>query len=166
MSAVAAELDTLDESRDETRARTSRTSELVIAAAVLALGVLVVVQAAQIHTAVNAQILGPRWWPTVLGYALIAGAAVLTLQAFLRVAPSEESSITRNGLMTLLGLGALIVAYGIAWQFIDFIVVTPVLLAGMVAIAGGRGLKALVLFPVITTAVLYGIFGALLRVPL
>jgi len=35
-----------------------------------------------------------------------------------------------------------------------------------VYILGARGWKALILFPVICTAVLYGLFGLLLKVPL
>jgi hypothetical protein len=61
---------------------------------------------------------------------------------------------------------ALIVGYGAAWYQLHFLVVTVPLIAGLVFITGGRGVRALLVFPVLTTALLYGIFGLLLRVPL
>jgi hypothetical protein len=39
-------------------------------------------------------------------------------------------------------------------------------IAGLVYVTGGRGVRALIVFPAVTTVLLYVIFGLLLRVPL
>jgi putative tricarboxylic transport membrane protein len=41
-----------------------------------------------------------------------------------------------------------------------------VFLSVLLFVTGGRGIKALVVFPALTAMVLYGLFGLLLRVPL
>lgn len=153
---------------DEEAARepNHRGYEIGIGAAVVSIGVLCFVLTGQIELAREGQAFGPRWWPTALSIAMVVLGAVLIVQALTTRITSSEQRITRSGGIALAATIALIVFYGFAWQYFDFRAVTVVLLVGLTFIFGGRGIKALLVFPVVTTLVLWGIFGLLLRVPL
>jgi hypothetical protein len=89
------------------------------------------------------------------------------VQSWIRLGSAEDKeSATRHGAARIALILASIAAYGVLWYFIDFRVTTFLLFAGLVAIGGGRGWKAFLLFPAIATAVLYVFFGLLLKVPL
>ncbi|MGO2092787.1 tripartite tricarboxylate transporter TctB family protein [Microbacterium gubbeenense] len=150
----------------ETSTPASRPREFVIAGIVGALGILTFVLTSAMHVANTSSTPTPKWWPTILGCCLVAGGIALAAQAILKVTPLEEPTITRSGVGTLLLFSAMIVAYGFVWYYIDFRVVTPFLICGMVFVAGGRGFKALVIFPIVVMLILYGLFAMLLRVPL
>ncbi|WP_010524305.1 tripartite tricarboxylate transporter TctB family protein [Nesterenkonia sp. F] len=107
----------------------------------------------------------PRWWPQLSGaavmlFSLAAGARALIVGADEAPAAPERGGVRR----ILLALGAVLI-YGALWQFFDFRLVTVLLVAALVAIGGGRGWSGLVVFPVITTTVLWLLFSVLLRVP-
>lgn len=107
----------------------------------------------------------PRWWPQLSGaavmlFSLAAGARALIVGADEAPATPEHGGIRR----ILLALGAVLI-YGALWQWFDFRLVTVLLVAALVAIGGGRGWSGLVVFPVITTTVLWLLFSVLLRVP-
>lgn len=144
----------------------SRVYEAATGVAVVASGVVVYFATAAIEVGRDGQSFGPRWWPTALSVAMVVIGLILIVQAVLKRIVSDEPPITRSGSFVLVATLAAIVAYGIAWQYLDFRVVTVLLLAGLVAVAGGRGIKALVVFPVVTTVVLWSVFGVLLQVPL
>lgn len=110
--------------------------------------------------------IGPGWWPTVLGGLLVAGAVAIGVVALRRPDPVPEDRVNAHGLGRLGAVVAAIVLYGIGWYYFHFLLVTVVFLSALLFVTGGRGLKALVVFPVLTAAVLYGLFGLLLRVPL
>jgi hypothetical protein len=143
----------------------SRVRELGVAAAVLAAGIGVLLARSTIATAQADTELGPQWWPTVLGVALVVGGVALGALGALRPQAPEEEPASGHGVAQLVAVLALIVAYGVAWYQLHFLVVTAPLIAGLVYVTGGRGVRALVVFPVVTTALLYVIFGVLLRVP-
>lgn len=144
----------------------SRVYEVATGIAVIAFGIIVYFAADAIEVGRDGQSFGPRWWPTALSIAAIVIGLILVVQAALKRITSEESPITKSGSVVLVTTLAMIAAYGLAWQYFDFRAVTVLLLAGLVAIGGGRGIRALVLFPVVTTAVLWSVFGLLLQVPL
>lgn len=110
--------------------------------------------------------IGPGWWPAVLGGTLVAGAVAIALVAFKQPEPMLEQRVSSHGLGRLGAVITAIILYGIGWQFFHFILVTVVFLSALMYVTGGRGVKALVVFPVLTAAVLYGLFGMLLQVPL
>lgn len=144
----------------------SRVREWGVAAAVLVAGIGVLLARETIVVAQGDTELGPRWWPTVLGVALVVGALALAVLGTLRPAAPEEEPASGHGVAQLAAVLALIVAYGAAWYQLHFLVVTGPLIAGLVYVTGGRGVRALVVFPAVTTVLLYVIFGLLLRVPL
>lgn len=116
-------------------------------------------------SAVGASI-GPQWWPTVLGGMLVAGGVAIGLVALRRPDPVSEQRVSAHGLGRLVAVVAAIMLYGLGWYFFHFLPVTAVFLAALMFVTGGRGVKALIVFPVSTAAILYGLFGLLLRVPL
>ncbi len=58
-----------------------------------------------------------------------------------------------------------ILAFGLLWYYVHFLVSATIFVAALTWIAGGRGVKDLAVFPVVITVVLYGLFALLLKVP-
>lgn len=152
-------------SRDSS-VRPSRTGAILTAVVVALVGAGVIGLAQTITVSRTEGSFGPIWWPELLGILLICGAGALGVAAIVRPEHTDNAPISRHGLLQLAAVLALIVGYGFAWLYLHFVVVTILFLAGLVFITGARGWKALVVFPVVTTGVLYGLFGLLLRVPL
>lgn len=132
----------------------------------IAVGAAVVVLAQTIDLpAIDGQF-SPRWWPQVSGAAIILFSLAATVRALPASAPMEELEARRPGGVARIvaSLGAVAV-YGALWHWLDFRIVTVLLVAGLVAISGGRGWAGLVIFPVVVTTVLWVLFSLLLRVP-
>jgi len=147
-----------------------RLGDLVPAAAgaVLAAGAFAL--ATQIPEGARLTQFSPRWWPEILAVLLLLLSACLAASVLRRpsVTPEEDGpgSATRQGAWRLATMLASIAGYGVLWYFVDFRVSTAILFAALTWLGGGRGWKALVLFPIGATALLYLLFGVLLRVPL
>ncbi|WP_395307656.1 tripartite tricarboxylate transporter TctB family protein [Mycobacterium sp. AMU20-3851] len=149
-----------------TREPNHRGYEVAVGIAVAALGAACLVLTDQLELSRDGGAFGPRWWPTALSIAIIAIGVVLVVQAVISRVSSDEPRITRSGGVTLAATVSAIIGYGIAWQYLDFRAVTVALLIGLTFLFGGRGIKALIVFPLVTTLILWAIFGLLLRVPL
>jgi len=149
-------------------AEPSRRLEIIIAAAALALSIVAVVLAATIRLRMGGGGLDPRWWPTVLA----SSAAVLSaiLLAFALFAPlagrGDLEAMHADGRVRMLLALALSVLYALAWQTVGYIGPTLIYLVALLWLFGLRGWKGLVAFPIITTALIYGLFHLMLRVPL
>lgn len=139
---------------------------LLVALAVAVLGGTTMWSAHTLETSSVGASISPQWWPTVLGGVLVAGAVAIGLVALRRPDPVSEQPVSAHGLGRLGAVVAAIVVYGFGWHFFHFLPVTAVFLAALMFVTGGRGVKALIVFPVLTAAILYGLFGLLLRVPL
>lgn len=158
----------------------SRTMELLVAAVAVVLMVVVLVLAHQVELRREA---GPgqidaRFWPTVLGWAGLAVSVWRLGVAWLRE-PDEREDLERlqpGGIPRLLATLAIGVAFVLVWGLREVVAlgyelqVFPyaclAMLVALVWLYGGRGWKALVLFPVVTTALIYVLFGTLLGIPL
>ena len=127
------------------------------------LGIGVIAGAQAIHVGVRTEGLGPRSWPTGLGVVIVLLSALLL---FPHQASVEADPAASRGWLKVAGVCAAFVGYGVLWQWIDFRVCTVFLLAALTAIGGGRGIRALVLFPIGLTLLLWLIFGLGLAVPL
>ncbi|WP_249412449.1 tripartite tricarboxylate transporter TctB family protein [Micromonospora endophytica] len=78
----------------------------------------------------------------------------------------EEGPASRSGIVRVVGFVAATVAFGLLWYYLHFLVSGLVFVAALTWVAGGRGIKDLLLFPAGVTVVIYVLFGLLLRVPL
>lgn len=134
----------------------------------LALGLAVLLLAQGIEEPAIATGFSPRWWPEVIGALICVLSLGVAIKAVVRpdAKGEEETEPTRLGMVRVVLILVSVLVYGVLWYFLDFRIATLALVAAIVAILGGRGWKALILFPVIVTAVLYVVFGLLLRVPL
>jgi putative tricarboxylic transport membrane protein len=87
--------------------------------------------------------------------------------ALLRPPPVDDTEpSTRVGILRVAGFVAAVLAFGLLWYFVHFLVSGLVFVAALAWIAGGRGIKDLVVFPAAVLLVLYGLFALLLKVPL
>jgi hypothetical protein len=153
---------------DHSPASSSR--RLEVAGAVVALGIslLLFFLADRIELRVETGGIDPRWWPRTLGMIGIAVSVLLLLVSALRTPPDrdEVEAATPAGRIRLAATVALAFAYMFVWPAVGFVPATLVLLVVATAVFGGRGVRALVLFPVCLTAALYLLFDVALEVPL
>jgi hypothetical protein len=151
-----------------TPASSSRLLEVSGAVVALAISVLLFVFADRIELRIETDGIDPRWWPRTLGMVGIAVSVLLLLVSVLR-APQERDDVeaaTHTGRVRLAATVALAFAYIVVWPAVGFVPATLVLLVVATAVFGGRGVRALALFPVVMTAALYLLFDVALEVPL
>lgn len=117
---------------------------------------------------------GPAWWPVGLSGLLVVLGVLQSVRAWRHARTSPAAAArddaprpaTREGAVRLVLMLAAIGGYGVLWYYIDFRVSTTILFVVLSFVAGVRGVKALLLFPILATAVLWLLFGVLLRVPI
>ena len=147
-----------------------RLRDLIPAAIGAALAVVAFALATQIPEGARLTQFSPRWWPELLAVLLLLLSALLAAGALFRPTVTVEDDVpeaaTRQGTWRLVAMLASVAGYGVLWYFIDFRVSTTLLFVALTWLGGGRGWKALILFPIAVTAILYLLFGVLLRVPL
>ncbi|MGO1315542.1 MAG: tripartite tricarboxylate transporter TctB family protein, partial [Cellulomonadaceae bacterium] len=149
-------------------ARPSRRLELVIAVACLALSALVVVLASRIMVRHDTGGIDPRWWPTMLGLVALALSVLLLLAAIFRPPFARDDVVagTREGWTRSMAAMVASGLFVVLWTMLPFMVVLPVYVIGLVAVFGGRGVKALLIFPAVVCTIIHLLFDMLLRVPL
>ena len=152
----------------ELAARPSRRLEVVTAAVSLAasVGGYFLAQSVELRTETGG--VDPRWWPTVLSLLVAVLSLALLLIAILRP-PFDRSDLEVSSRQGWTRLGAALVTgilFIVLWQLAGYLIATPLFLAALLWIFGGRGWKTLILFPVITTGFTYVLFHTLLKVPL
>ncbi|MEU4482980.1 tripartite tricarboxylate transporter TctB family protein [Micromonospora sp. NPDC023966] len=132
----------------------------------LLLGVVILILARSIELPDHALAISPRIWPEALGIGIIALSAVQIVSAFISAPKTDDvEPATRVGVLRVGGFVLATLAFGVLWYYIHFLVSGMVFVAALTWIAGGRGIKDLVLFPAGITVVLYAVFAILLRVP-
>jgi len=158
----------------------SRTMEILVPliALVLMAGFLFWAGQIELRREVGPGQIDARFWPTVLGWAgvVIAG---WRLAVVLRSAPDDRDDLERvqeggprRLLLTLVASVAFVALWNLrsvvaaGFELRIFPYAAAVALVGLTWLYGGRGWKALVLFPVATTALIYVLFHSLLRIPL
>lgn len=146
----------------------SRPLEVSTAVIALVFSAVLFYLAGRIDLRVDTGGINPRWWPRTLGMAGIATSIGLLLLALLRPPPvrDESEQATRSGQIRFVLAVALAAAHLVLWPILGFVPVTVVLLAVSTAVFGGRGIKALVVYPVLLTAALHLLFATALNVPL
>lgn len=149
-------------------ARPSKPLEIVIAFTALVLSVVAIVLSQNIYLRMGGGGLDPKWWPTVLS-SIAAGLSTI-LVGFALFGPvsgrGELESIPQDGWPRMLVALALSALYVFAWSSIGYVVPTALYLFALLFLFGLRAWKGLVIFPLVTTAFIYGLFHYMLRVPL
>lgn len=150
------------------RRHVGRAYRLVGPLASLALGCLLLLLTQHITEPDIATGLSPRWWPGILGaiICLLSVGVAIKDQVSEGKSGDELTAATRLGMIRVAAVIAAAFGYGVLWYFLDFRVATFVLVAGLSYIIGGRGWRALLLFPFLVSLVLYALFVLLLKVPL
>jgi len=110
----------------------------------------------------------PRWWPQLLGAVGVVLSVLLLVRALTRppLTRDDVQEATRDGRLRTVLTMALAALYVVAWPLAGFLVTTPVFLLAAAFLFGGRGWKALLLFPAMLTASIYLLFNSVLQVPL
>lgn len=149
-------------------ARPSRWLEITVAAAAVGLTGAVYLLGGAIDLRVEQPGMTPRSWPQLLG-GLGLGLSIILLVTALVRPPQPRSDLdasTRPGWQRLLLTVAATVAFLAAWPALGFVFTAPVFIAGITAIGGGRGIRALLIYPIVMAALIYALFNLLLKVPL
>lgn len=149
-------------------ARASKWLEIAVAAAAVALTAAVYLLAGAIELRIEQPGMTPRSWPQLLGGLGLALSIMLLLIAVLRP-PQSRSDLeasTRPGWLRLLLTIAVTIAFLAAWPLLGFVFTAPVFIAVVTAIGGGRGFRALLIYPIVMAALIYALFNLLLKVPL
>lgn len=158
----------------------SRRLEVVVAIVAVALmaAAILLAQGIELRREPGAGQIGARFWPTLLA-AVGLGLAVWRLVVAIVGTPDDRSDqdvVAVGGYRRLALTIALTVGFIAAWgirsvvafgyRFEVFPVLCAVFLLALLRLYGGRGWKALVLFPTLLTVGIYVIFRILLRIPL
>ncbi|MFE0593063.1 tripartite tricarboxylate transporter TctB family protein [Micromonospora echinospora] len=149
------------------RSAASPLREAALGGIFLLLGVVLLILARSIELPARAMAVSPRIWPEMLAYGIIGLSVVQLVSAFVhtRADEDEQEPATRTGVLRVVGFVLATVAFGVLWYYVHFLVSATVFVAALTLIAGGRGVKDLVLFPAGMTVVLYALFALLLKVP-
>lgn len=119
-----------------------------------------------------------RFWPTVLGVLGVGLSLWRLVIALVRPAPERDDlePIRAGGPVRLLATIGLTTAYIALWGLRGavatltvvplFVVITPIFLALLVLLYGGRSWQSVLLYPGLVTVFAYLLFGTLLRIPL
>lgn len=159
-----------------------RKIDFALALCVVALGVLLIVEAQSIGRSPVPDPIGPRGVPTGLGVAFILSGAALALRRVVRwrsegaiVEPEgaeDDAGVPPGSARRGLGIWIASVAYVVALPFLGFIVATPILIAVILRLFQfdrprlfGR-IPGLITYPVAFTAAAYVTFAMILGVRL
>lgn len=147
----------------------SRKLERAIAISLIVLSALGVLGSRLIAVRTETGGLDPRWWPTVICGISLVLSILLTVISFTRP-PFDRDDLevtNREGWYKLAWTVLFCTLYIVAWTLTgNFVVPSVILLVILMWIYNGRGVKALVIYPIVTVTFLYLLFHSLLRVPL
>lgn len=152
----------------ENIAAPSRRMEIAISIIALTISIAAWVLSQNIRLRMGGGGIDPKWWPTVLSIVGCILSSVMLLTAILRP-PADRSDLEgaqSDGWPRVAASLALTGLYIFGWAQLGYVVPTAVYLLALLWLYGIRSWKPLVLFPVITTAFIYGLFHILLRIPL
>lgn len=149
-------------------AQPSRRMETLAATLCVVITGLIVVGAQNIDVRTETGGFDPRSWPTILGWVGLGLSVALLASSALRPPPARAGLdvVNRRGVLRCVTATILTGAYIAVWDLTDFRVATPVFLALVVAVFGGRTWQSLALYPLLTTTGIYLLFHTVLQVPL
>ncbi len=145
----------------------SRPREVALGVVSFAVGAGVFLLARSIVLPDRPTAISPRAWPEALGIGIMALSVLQIVASFTTHPPAEDiEPATRTGVIRMVGFVAAILAFGVLWYYVHFLVSATLFVAALTWIAGGRGIRDLLLFPLAITVVLYVLFSLLLKVPI
>ena len=151
------------------QAAPSRALERATGLALILISAVALIGSRQIEVRVQAPGVGPRWWPSILAGIAVVLSITLTIIGFVRL-PAERDGIESASRPGWVRFGTTIVIttlFIVAWWTTgNFVVPCVLMLAALLFSYGSRSWRALLLFPVLTTALVYVLFHLLLQVPL
>jgi putative tricarboxylic transport membrane protein len=149
--------------------------DVAVAVAVMVIGTVMIVAAQLLPPGSIRDPLGPAAMPTAVGVLLVAGGAGLALRRLVawRTTPvlvpdegSEDIDRYPSSAPRAILVWAVCLAYAILVNFVGFLILTPLLLAGLLWTMRFRRVIPVILISLIATAVMYGLFDMLLNVRL
>ena len=150
------------------RAKPSRKLEIVIGCIALALSALAYYFSHNIKLMMDPGGINARWWPSLLSLSAASLSAIILFAslAFQKIDRGDVEESNAAGFARMLTTLALTSLYVFAWSQIGYTVSTVFYLASLLWVFGLRSPIALILYPLITTGFIYGLFHYMLRVPL
>lgn len=146
-------------------------SELVLAGLLLALGGFVLVETVTIDVPANANSIGPRFFPTVVGSLLLLVGLWLTVDVLRGGAgdmeAAEDIDLSRSSdWRTLALLSAVFLGHAAVLEVLGFAVAGSLLFFGVGAVLGSRRWARDAAVSVVLATAVYVVFGRLLGVGL
>ena len=133
----------------------------------LVLGVVYLVLARGIELPQRSTAVSPRIWPEALALGLIGLSVLQIVLAFVATPDADDlEPTTRVGVLRVAGFIGCVLAFGVLWYYVHFLISGFALVVALTWVSGGRGVKDLLVFPAVIIAVLYVLFALLLKVPL
>lgn len=154
--------------QDEGQAPASRPLEIAIACIAVAFSLLALYLSRTIHLKMGGGGIDPKWWPTVLSCFALLLSSGLAIKAFFGAKlPGRDCDPSHYyGWWRLGATLALSVIHIAIWKRVGFLWPTPFYMFALLWLYGIRRWKPLLLHPILTTALIWGLFQYLLRVPL
>lgn len=150
-------------------ARPSRGLDVVTAVVLSVVFGVVLVGSRMLTSSVTTEGLTIKSWPTMTAGLGLVCSLVLLVLAFVGE-PSGRGELEaanpagyRRVVLTVLAVSAGVLIW---WLGLNFIAVTPFLVAGVMWIGGARSLKPLIVLPLVTTLIIFVLFVLILKVPL
>jgi putative tricarboxylic transport membrane protein len=111
---------------------------------------------------------GPEFFPRWLSIGLFFCSLALLVQA-LKTKPAENKaaptlSVFDRGIQRLLVGAALIVVYALSWNFLGFLLATPLALFGLMFLLGLRRYRTMVIFSLCAVVAIFCAFRYLLGI--
>lgn len=149
-------------------AKPSRRLEIVIAVTALVLSVIALLLSRNIYLRMGSGGLDPKWWPTLLSIMAAVLSSVLLGMSLLGPTASrgDLEATQSDGWKRMLSALTLSALYAFAWSMVGYVIPTVLYLVALLWVFGLRSWKGLIAFPLVTTALIYGLFHFMLRVPL
>jgi putative tricarboxylic transport membrane protein len=133
----------------------------------LVFGVVYLVLARGLALPQRSTAVSPRIWPEALALGVIALSALQIVVAFVATPDADDlEPTTRVGVLRVAGFIGCVLAFGVLWYYVHFLISGFALVVALTWVSGGRGIRDLVVFPAVIVAVLYVLFALLLKVPL
>lgn len=150
-------------------AQPSRRLDIGAALGLSAFFAIVLVGSRMLQSSVATEGMTIRSWPTMISVVGLVCSVILLVKSFIGQPEGRgelEASSRQGWRRFLFALVAVALGVLMWWLGLNFIVVTPFLVAAVMWIGGARAVKPLIILPVITTVIIFVLFVLLLKVPL